>query len=107
MFSLRMVLDESDHAESTGSTDPGQRALSLAIYPLSVPLLVTPPAIASLIALGVIARVDDVAQIRGSKIDREYRFAGDHIARIRVDIDMACCPHSMRRMRQCDLFNRL
>ena len=58
VFSIRRVI--SDEPEShldleVGNVDP----LGMAIYPLSIPLVITPPGIASLIALGVVAELSD------------------------------------------------
>ena len=58
VFSIGRVL--SDEPEShldldSGDVDP----LGLAIYPLSIPMVITPPGIASLIALGVVAELSD------------------------------------------------
>ncbi|MGI9624049.1 MAG: MarC family protein [Acidimicrobiales bacterium] len=56
VFSIGMVISDSDHSlEPDPDATPETRALNLAIYPLSVPLVITPPGIASLVALGVIA----------------------------------------------------
>lgn len=63
VFAIRMVIQEEDldsHARQD-DIEPGTRAWGLAAYPLAVPLLVTPPAIATLIALSVQADVSGSA----------------------------------------------
>ena len=62
VFAIRMViLDEHEGSmpESVADVPPRERAWRLAAYPLAVPLLVTPPAIAVLVALAVQAEVSD------------------------------------------------
>lgn len=61
VFSLSLVISderEDEPREEAFDNEP-RRALRLAVYPLSVPLVITPPGIASLIALGVLAHVND------------------------------------------------
>jgi multiple antibiotic resistance protein len=62
VFAIRMViLDEHEGStpEAVDDVAPRERAWRLAAYPLAVPLLVTPPAIAVLVALAVQAEVSD------------------------------------------------
>ena len=61
VFAIRMVIEEErDHSPpESDEGEPGTRAWRLAAYPLAVPLLITPPAIATLIALSVQADVSD------------------------------------------------
>ena len=42
--------------------------------------------------------VFDHAQVGRAEIDSEHDLAGDHVARVRVDIDVARRPNRMRRM---------
>jgi multiple antibiotic resistance protein len=60
-----MVIVEEHHDSSArlGDMEPRTRAWQLAAYPLAVPLLITPPAIATLIALSVQADVSDTAAV--------------------------------------------
>jgi multiple antibiotic resistance protein len=60
VFSISLVISDErpDDPGGEASKDSGE-ALRLAVYPLSVPLVITPPGIASLIALGVLAHVND------------------------------------------------
>ncbi len=59
VFSIQMVISDHEPARPRLSTQPEGNALRLAIYPLSVPLVITPPGMAILIALGVIANENE------------------------------------------------
>jgi multiple antibiotic resistance protein len=59
VFSIQMVISDDEPARPSLSAQFEGRALRLAIYPLSVPLVITPPGMASLIALGVLAHQNE------------------------------------------------
>ena len=59
VFSIGMIISEPDHRPSQPPDDPEGSAFSLAIFPLSVPLVITPAGIASLVALGVVAELSE------------------------------------------------
>jgi len=65
VFALGMVLSDEDEGDAAAiePSDQRGRALRLAIYPLSVPLVITPPGIASLVALGVLAQINDASLV--------------------------------------------
>ena len=66
VFSIRMVISEGHHVEDVEWEDDEEleeRAWSLAAYPLAIPLIITPPAVATLIALSVSAHVSDTSEI--------------------------------------------
>ena len=68
VFSLGMITAEPDHERAAPSGDPDASAFGLAIFPLSVPLVITPPGIASLVALGVVAELsaEDLTAVVGA-----------------------------------------
>lgn len=56
VFAIRMMLAERPSRRRAAASDPDTlqaRAWQLAAYPLAVPMLITPPAIATLVALSV------------------------------------------------------
>ena len=57
VFAIRMVIAPAEEHISEHRTGPA--AMSVAVYPLAIPLLITPPAVAALTALGVEAGVND------------------------------------------------
>jgi multiple antibiotic resistance protein len=64
VFAIRMVINDNHVDETPVSADAAElevRAWRLAAYPLAMPLIVTPPAIATLIALSVQADVSDAS----------------------------------------------
>jgi multiple antibiotic resistance protein len=66
VFAIRMVILDEHEASTPGTVDDvplGERAWRLAAYPLAVPLLITPPAIAVLVALAVQAEVSDNSMV--------------------------------------------
>jgi multiple antibiotic resistance protein len=66
VFAIRMViLDEHEGStpEAVDAAPLEERAWRLAAYPLAVPLLVTPPAIAVLVALAVQAETSDSSTV--------------------------------------------
>lgn len=65
VFAIRMVILDEDHGVTAAEPDgsPDATAWRLAAYPLAVPLLVTPPAIATLIALSVQASVAESSAV--------------------------------------------
>lgn len=57
VFAVRMViLPPDDHGAESGAASSPMR---LAVYPLAIPMLLTPPAVASLTAIGIDAGVSD------------------------------------------------
>lgn len=59
VFSIGMVINpDQDDAHQAGPVGKSG-ALSLAVFPLSMPLIITPPGIATLVSLGVLARIND------------------------------------------------
>ena len=66
VFSIRMVISEGHHEEEVeweSDEDLESRAWSLAAYPLAIPLIITPPAVVTLIALSVSAHVSDTSVV--------------------------------------------
>lgn len=64
VFSIRMVIGEGHHdAEVEDEGEGRAKAWGLAAYPLAVPLIITPPAIATLVALSVWAEVSDSSSV--------------------------------------------
>lgn len=67
VFSIRMVIGEEDHGASapppTDEQELQRSAWRLAAYPLAVPLIITPAAMATLVTLSVRADVSDSALI--------------------------------------------
>jgi multiple antibiotic resistance protein len=66
VFAIRMVILDDQHGEATEVLDEEQAttaAWKLAAYPLSVPLLVTPAAMATLVSLSVQASTNDESVI--------------------------------------------
>jgi len=59
VFSIQMVITDPEPAQPSLAAQSEGHALRLAIYPLSVPLVITPPGMASLIALGVLAHQNE------------------------------------------------
>ena len=59
VFSIQMVISDHEPAKPSLHDENAGTALRLAVYPLSIPLVITPPGMASLIALGVIADQND------------------------------------------------
>ncbi len=59
VFSIQMVVSDHEPAKPSLAAESEGHALRLAVYPLSVPLVITPPGMASLIALGIIAHQAD------------------------------------------------
>jgi len=60
VFGIRMVIAPSGHDEQTHSKGGAMR---LAVYPLAIPLLITPPAVATLTAMGIDAAVNDASMV--------------------------------------------
>ena len=65
VFSIRMVISDGHHdeGEPPEGEDLEDRAWSLAAYPLAIPLIITPPAVATLVALSVFADVSDTSSV--------------------------------------------
>ena len=66
VFSIRMVISEGHHEEEVEWEDDAEledRAWGLAAYPLAIPLIITPPAVATLIALSVSAHVSETSEV--------------------------------------------
>ena len=64
VFAIRMVITEEQHEPAEAHADvDGRTPWRLAAYPLSVPMLVTPPAFAVLVALSVFIEAEGEALI--------------------------------------------
>ena len=61
VFAIQMVLNDEDHDESRFTAQEDAKALEVAAYPLAVPVLITPPAVAALVAIGIDAAAREVA----------------------------------------------
>lgn len=65
VFAVRMVLSDQSHESGAYETKEDEHAIRVAAYPLAVPLLITPPAVATLVVIGIDAASKD-AQLIGA-----------------------------------------
>lgn len=61
VFAIRMVIAPTQHESHGPASADGP--VQIAVYPLAIPMLITPPAVAALTAIGIEAAVTDVALV--------------------------------------------
>ena len=63
VFALRMVIGEEEPDLGKFEAQEEEEALRIAAYPLAVPILITPPAVAALVAIGIAATAQEVGLV--------------------------------------------
>lgn len=67
VFAIRMVIADETHQPGEFQAQEDDEAVRIAVYPLSIPMLITPPAVATLVVIGTAAAADG-AQLLGAVV---------------------------------------